>query len=572
MSTQPFVLPTYNNYGQIDPYQVYGYNGAGSGGFSPYYGGTDTSSTNFGTALDQNGQLVNPNASMEQIFAANRNQISDTGNLIGQEAGNELNYYGPLQEQDTAAENTALNNLAQNPGFTPQEAGQINVDYSQFNTTPDQYTAMAGDPNAPVSTLQQGQANEGAMLNQYQTDVGDTLGAYSSNLGGAVTNYGTGVTGSVMGTSGNVDTAVGGLQSGLQGAQGKFSGLDTAVSNPALGFDPNSTEKQMTDQDVNDIVTAAGTTVGNQFQSQKDALERAAAAQGNTSPEALAAMERDLTTQGAATAGDSMTNARIQAEQAQYQRAAGIEAQREGAVQTQAGLQATAATTEEAAAQAAAGQGGQAGIAAQEYLGGQGLQAEENIGAQGINEANTIGQANLGAVTNYGQFSTNTEAGMAGQLYGAQATAEQQGAQRAQQIGAMQYGEGTGSAQLTSQGAQTTGGARIAGQNAYISDVAGQQGMAQQGGEAAQQTQLGAYGTQTSGITQNATGQGSFETNKASLGDSAGKALTSLFEKGGVAMEPTVAKIAEHGPEMVVPINKLNRYKSSRYEDERMAA
>src|ERR1700744_6036779 len=373
MMSSPYVpLPYQTDVSQQNPYAIYGYNGAGSGGFSRSSGGTANSSQNFGTALGSDGQDVDPNASMEDIFAANRNQISNTGNLIGQEAGNELNYYQPLQQQYTSAENQALNNLAQTPGYTSQEAGQINTDYSQFNTSPDQW-------NQINSTLNSGMQGEGAMLNQYQSNLGGQLGQYQSNLSGTTGDYqsgvensaqqfGTGVQGALDSSGQSVNNAVGSLGQGLNAAQGPFGALNTAVNNPALGFDPNNTEQQMTDQDVNNLVTQAGTTVGDQFSAQKNAIAQAAAAQGNTSPEALAAMERDLTTQGAATAGDSMTNARIAAEQAQYQRAASIEGQREGATQTQAGLQATAATTEEAAAQAAAGMAGQTGVNAQEYL------------------------------------------------------------------------------------------------------------------------------------------------------------------------------------------------------------
>lgn len=575
MST--YTLPT-PDLSQQDPYALYGYYGAGSGGFSPYYGGTDTSSQNWGTAIGANGQDVNPNASMEDVFSANRNQISNTGNLIGQEAGNQLNYYGPLQQQYTSAENAALNQLQQTPGYTSQEAGQINTDYSQFNTSPDQWGAIN-------STVNNGVNNEGTTLNQYQSGLGGTLNNYGSQLGGATSAYQGGLTGGVNtlasdigGAEGANSTAVNGatsgLASGLNSAQSKFAPLDTAVNNPALGFDPNSTEKQMTDQDVNDITTAAGTTVGNQFQSQQDSIARAAAAQGNTSPEALAAMERDLTTQGAATAGDAMTSARINALQAQYQRAAGIEQQREGAVQTQTGLQATAATTEEAAAQAAAGQAGQANIGAQQFLsnegftgaqtvGEAGLEAAQMGGQAGINTANTMGQANIGALNSYYPAAVNEQNTMTGQQYSA-------GVNQAN----TQYAQGTGSAQLTSAGAQATGNARMQGQSAYRSGVAGQQGMAQQGGQAAQQAQLGAYGTQTSGLTGNASAQGSFETNKASLGDTAAKQVTNLWAKGGVATEPTIAKIAEHGPEMVVELpqsgGKMAPYKSSRYRSKQM--
>ena len=252
-----------NNPNAINPYALYGY--SGYGGFSPYSGGVDNSTQNFGAALGAGGQDVDPNASMENIFAANRNQISTTGNQIGQEAGNQLNYYGPLQQQYTGAENTALNNLAATPGFTPGEQGQINVDYSQFNTGNDGlggFTAQAGDPNAPVATVNQGVQGEGAMLNQYQGDLGSQLGQYSSNLGGAVSGYGTGAQTALAGAGTGVTGAVSGLQSGLTSAQGAFDPLNTAVNNPALGFDPNGTEKQMTDQDVNNLVTQAGTSAG----------------------------------------------------------------------------------------------------------------------------------------------------------------------------------------------------------------------------------------------------------------------------------------------------------------------
>lgn len=540
-------LPYYSDVSEQDPYSIYGYPGS-TNGFSPYSGGVENASQNWGVAIGAGGQDVNPNASMEDIFSANRNQISEEGNQIGQEAGNELNYYQPLQQQYTSAENAALNNLAQTPGYTPGEAGQINVDYSQYDTTPGQYAAITGDPNAPVSAVTSGTANEGAMLNQYQANLGGELAQYSGYLGGATDAYGAGVGG-----------AASGLEIGLEGAQGKFSGLDTAVSNPALGFDPNSTEKQMTNQDVQNLVTSAGTTVGNQFQAAKDQLEQRAAAQGNTSPEALAAEEMALTTQGAATAGDAMTNAQIAANNAQYQRAAGIEQQREGATQTQAGLEATAATTEEAAAQAAAGQAGQANIGAQ-----------ENIGAQQIGAANAIGQENVNAANTYGQYSTGEENTMTNQLYPAEATAEQLASQRAAQNAQMQYGEGTGSAQLTSGGAQTVGNARQAGLASYRSGVAGQQQGAQQGGESALQAQEGAYGTQTQGVNQAAGSQAGFEVGKPSLGDSLAKtALGSLvsgftggalsaaqqgsgmFGDGGVAYHSQIAKLGEKGPELV---------------------
>lgn len=517
---------------------IYGYSALPYGAWDPNANngqgnGPDTSQLGF--APSGNEADVDPNASMEKIYAANRDTINTTGNAIGQQAGNALNYYGGVQQNYQTAQNNALNQLQQTPGFNPGEAGQINVDYSQYNTTPGQYSAIAGDPNAPVQTLNNGVNTENTSTQQYGQNLGAQLGQAEQWSKGAADQFATGVGG-----------AASGLGSGLQSAQSKFAPLDTAVNNPALGFDPNGTEKQLTDSDVNDLVTSAGTTVGNQFGTAEDTLRRQAAAQGNTSPAAEAALRQQLVTQEAATAGDTMTNARIAALQAQYGRAQGIEGQREAATQAQTGFQATAATTEEAAAQAAAAQAGQANIGAQEAIGSNSQNVANNAGQQNINAANTYGQFNVG------QQNTQT-----GQQYGAQSTAEQLGAQRAQTSAQMQNQQGVTAAQDTSQGAQTVGNARIAGQGNYRTGVQGQQQLAQSGAQGAQQTQLGAYGTQTSGANTAASGQAGFEVNKPSFGDSLAKdtagSIANLFENGGMADEDMIAKVGERGPEMVVP-------------------
>lgn len=465
---------------------------------------------------------TDPNASMEDIYARNRSILSSGANNLNTVAGAQLNYYGTLQPRFQQAADTALNQLQETPGYTSQEAA-----------------AISGNPYQPVQTLVNNQEQgTGAMLNQYQAILGGQLGKYEGALGGATSAYGTGVRGAAQG-----------LSSGLASAQEKFAPLDTAVNDPSLGFDPNQTERQLSDQDVQDLQTQAMTSVGNQFRTAQDTLEHQAAAEGATSPAQLAALRQALITQQGATAGDAATNARIAALQAQYQRAAGIEQQREGAVQTQAGLRATAATTEEAAAQAAAAQAGMAHIG-----------AEQSIGQAGLTSAQNLGQAALAATGQYGQFSTTTADQMAKEQLAAQQQAEQQQSQRAQDV------------------AQT----RIGGQTQYRQGVAQQQGMAQQGGQAAVQTQLGTYQAATGGLNSAASGQGNFEVGKPSLGDTAGAALTKLFDAGGVATEPTNATIAEHGPEMVVPLKpksddwnavQLEQIRKSRYRPaERMAA
>lgn len=609
------------------------------GPYSPASTGAQQSSMGFD--VNYPNVNVNPNAPMENIFAQNRNNINTIGNFLGGQAGSQIPYYQNLQQTQQDAQNSALNNLWQTPGYNSQESAGIGADYSQYNTSPDQFgqeyltpgeqEGIRGDPNAPVQGVEQGLAGQGAMLNQYQGMLGAQLGAYGANLSGASDQFGaqtqggvnrmgqnvngalgryqSGVQGamgdyagginSAMGSyGGDVKGALGGMQSGVHGAsselssgldeaQSKFAGLDQAVYDPSLNFDPNNTEQQLTDQDVQNMRTQAGTSAGNQFRTAEDTLERDAAQAGNTSPASLAAMRERLVTQNASTAGDVENSAEIAAKQAQYERASGIEGQRLGAVQTRQGMRAQASTTEEAAAQAAAGLKGTAdiqselamgqtgvqalgalgqtgvgaaadlgktGVGAQQALGqtgvgaqmgmsAQDIAAQEAIGGMGFDAANLAGQANISGVTGYGQFSTNTLAGMTQQQWNAMSQAEQEAATRNAQIAQnrqatqtaqnnTQYAQGVGSQQATSAGQQAIGNARMTGQGQYRSGLATQQGMAQQGTQAAQQTQAGVYGTQTSGLNTNTQGQAAFENGKASFGDQFLGALGSTLGKG----------------------------------------
>lgn len=257
--------PNSDPYSGFDPLAN---NGAGNNPDTSQYSGFTGTGNEAISASDASSPASDPG--MQNILAANRDTINTTGNLIGQEAGNQLNYYGAQQADYTGAENSALNQLATTPGYT---AAQSN--------------AIMGNPNAAASQL----------------------------------------------------------GSELQTAQGAFNPLNTAVNNPNL---------QVSNQDVSNIETQAGETVGNQFRGAEDTLEQQAAAAGNTSPAALAAMRQQLLTQEGSSAGTAMANADIAAQQYQL-----------GATQQQTGLQATAATTEEAAAQAAASQTGNAQIAAE---------------------------------------------------------------------------------------------------------------------------------------------------------------------------------------------------------------
>lgn len=491
---------------------------------------------------------------MNNITTGQNAAVAGAGQ-INNEATSQLNYYSPLQQQSQQQEAAALADLNKTPGYTAPEASQINVDYGKYRTSqgdlnkqflnPGEQSGIAGDPNAPKGTMTAGTAAEGAQLN-----------AYGANLGGQVSNLDTNVSGGLTNESTNVAGANKNLDQGLAGAQDKFGKLDTVVGNKALGFDPNSTEKQLTDADVQQMKTAAGTRVGNQYRAAEDTLQQNAAAAGNTSPLALAAANARLQSQEASGQGDAETNADIAARQAQYSRASGIEGQRYGETANTTGIRAGAATTEEQAAQNAAALAGTTDVNSALRVGETGVQAAEMTGAAGINAANT-----------YGSTAVNQATNAANQNYGASATAEQEAAARAAalatnrqatqgNVNATTYGQGVQTAQDTAAGATAVGGARMAGQGAYRAGVTQQQGLAQEGGQNAIQAQNTALATRTSGITgagSNATSdQGNNQRN--SIVNQAATLGSAFLEKGGIITEPTIATVGEHGPEKIVPL------------------
>jgi hypothetical protein len=506
----------------------------------------------------------------------NNNYINEAGQQINQEAQGNLAYEGALQAGYTGNENQALNQLAQTPGYTPGEASQINANYSQFNTpqsalqseflTPTEQSAIAGNPNQPVGVATSGTNAEGALLNQTQQEYGGTLGQYDTQLGGATGAFQQQATGAASGLQNNLNTAVGGLGSGLQSAQSGFSSLNSAVNNPALAFDPNGTEKQITDAQVQQMATNAGQAVGAQYQTAEDQLQRQAAAAGNTSPLAIAAANARLQAQEASGEGNAESNAQIAALQAQQTQASSIEQQREGAAFQQTGLQAGAATTEQAQAQNAAALAGTQNIGAQETAGQANIAAEEAAGQAGINSANATNQAALSAVQNYGALAQNEASTAEQQNYGAASTAENEAAARAATLGTnrqaaqtnvnnTQYSQGTGSQQLTAAGAQATGNARIAGQNTYLNTVAGAGQQAQTGGQNAVSNQQNAFSTQASNLTAGTTALGQYRTQPSTTAAGEIKETNPVVvAKGGIFTKPTLAIVGESGPEFITRV------------------
>jgi hypothetical protein len=547
MATQPVspFNPPYAN-----PANIYG---------TPYAGNQTLLTGQYGNQAVPQGSTgvptynTDPNIGVTNILSQNNAETISGAQQINAEAQAEEGYYSPLQQQATTEENAALGQLQQTPGYTAPEASQINVNYGQFNTsagdlgkeflTPGETSAIQGDPNAPVQTMTAGTNAEGAQLNAYGANLGGNVNALDTGVGGQLSNYST----NLAGANTNLDT-------GVVGAANDFGALNAAVGNPALGN--QNQEQQLSNQDVQNMETAAGTTVGNMYRTSEDQLQRAAAAAGNTDPLALASANERLDAQSAAGEGDAEVQAQIAAENAQAGRASQIESQRYGEAANTAGLQAGAATTEQAQLQNAAALAGTTDV-----------QSAETMGQAGVNAAETTGLAGINAANTYGAQAINESETAGAQNYNAANTAEQEAAARAANIAGnrqatqtsvnnTEYGQGTNSAQLTAGGATNVGQTRIGGEAAYRAGVAGQQASAQQGGENAVTQQQNAYNTQTTGLNSSGSNRVEEETGniKGSATNQAASIISAIGKKGAIVTEPTKMMLGEDGPEKVIPL------------------
>jgi hypothetical protein len=447
-----------------------------------------------------------PDGRISRRFEQDAAQIIAGGERLDQAAGGAMDYWGNRMTEQGDLADRAYGELYQTPGYTPGEASQINVDYGQYRTPEwamegeylspqeqDWYKGAYGDAQRKA---EQGNESQGAMLNQYQR-----------NLSGQVGNYGRYTDEGLGELSGRTDSSIGRLRGGLDDAQGGFAELDSAVYDPSLEFDPSGSMKQLTDTDVNAIKTAAGRRVGNMYQNEADNVTRAASAGGPVSPMAVAAARARLANSSAAMQGDAEADANIAALQAQFDRAAGIEDRRIGAAQTRTGMRAQAATTKQSQAQRAAELAGMADLEANQNVGSQYLAARQRHGDVGIDAANQYGQFSTGTAGEMGDRST----GAAFNYADANRDVILNNQQSRSRVNDMRYGQGVDTAQMTSGGAQTVGNARREGGSEYRSGVAGQQELAQRGGQDALNTRANVYGTRTGALTANTGNRAQYE-------------------------------------------------------------
>jgi hypothetical protein len=219
-----------------------------------------------------------------------------TGGNLQNYLGNQANYYGNIQDAYRGQADQAYDQLAQTPGYNQQQSA-----------------AIMGNPNAGFGYYDPGQLQ--GQANNNAADLSGATQGYQQGLTGAAQGLGQGVTGAAGNLAGSLQGAagqaaqtlaqpagteanwLGGTYSYLRNQnEGALGGLQQGLGN---AIDPNklsvsnqfAQSYQMTPEQQQNIKNVAAQTVQGQYQKMSDELDRRAAAEGNSSPTALAAMK-----------------------------------------------------------------------------------------------------------------------------------------------------------------------------------------------------------------------------------------------------------------------------------------
>jgi hypothetical protein len=514
-----------------------------------------------GASFADNG-LVQTAQDNRNIALQEGGQLQNEGQTLYNETGSNTDYYSDQQKGYQDQADQAYGQLQQTPGYTDQEAAQIDPNFAQYQTGSDalnqQYltgaeqNAIAGNPAAAMGYYDPSQLTQ---FEQHGDQIQDDA---TQNLQGNLT-------GAQQAGASAADRTLTNEGSSLVSAFGDESaGLKAAVDPSQLGLSQGfSSNYLMTPGQQQDMVTAAGTTAGNQFRASEDQIQRQAAAQGNTSPAAVAAMTEQMDRDSAASAGDAMTEARIDASNAAAQRSQTEEQMRLGTAQDISSREQQNATTL-----------GNTQIQAAETYGQQGQQNDLAQEQAAMNAASEGGEAALStaARTSASDVALAQQEQQTGQTLAG--TADQEASQRATTLATnrqattgnvqnTQYNQGMQTAEAGSQAGQTVANERIAGQNTYRQYLGGQSNTMLNASQTARGQQIGAYGGQTSaygtqmGATNQATSTAVNANGQPGTADKIIGGITgaiSALEDGGAGKKGKLAIVGEHGPEWVGPL------------------
>lgn len=332
-------------------------------------------------------------------------------------------------------------------------------------------------------------------------------------------------------------------QGSLDASTGSLKGsLGAAIDPTQLGLsDEYKTNYNFGPEDQQAMIEDAGRTVGQGTAAVTDQLQRQSAAAGMNSPLALsAALDRQRQT-GAVASADAMTKARIQAKQLGLSTEQQKESTRLGTAQDVSSREMDAAKTVGAADQAN-----------QQFLTAGRASSGLQTGAAGLAEENTIAQ----------QQTQLTQAAELQQQQRAQAMAQNR-QQVNQSNQSAQFTRGSYQDQAESQRATQEATAARNDQTAARQDVRNEEQNAYNESNSKMAGQLQAFGATTGA------GQASQQNaiTAAQLPSTLQKIAQGLtgYAEGGIVNEPTMARLGEAGPEIVIKL-KPSQPKAMRYQ------
>lgn len=507
-----------------------------------------------------------------------RDLVQSKGDQLLQQQQDEIGGNEALRNDYRATLDRLYNPMAEGQGgYTPEEIEQIR--------------AQGGMPSA----LTDAQANGNFLTPEEQAGIKGDTGSYLRNFNPDQMSQDQTV------SAGRQRQAAADLQSSLKGAvnndalsqsgkfqqdsenqlgnnQGQFGTVLGAVGNNVRGaIDPSAVtvsdsflqDYNMSPEEEQRIVTGAGISAGAKDAAAVDAAERSARAAGS-SPEGVMAYRARMARAQAGDAGDAMTQARIKASEAAAARKLTGEQLREQGGQyltnvktgTEMGLGQEALTGEQ--------QLGQQALDQRNSVEQQRLTAEQAKTAANLNAATTGGQANLANEANINtqgrqqeQFNTTTGTGIAEAQDTANSARAGAVAGNRQTTGVnnqgTQFNQGKTLNDTASTRATGVANTRLGAQTQGLNYYQGQNTQANQNAENNQNREVSTYGTQAgagNAATSNAVGASQTPTTLDKvLGGVAGGlgAAASFLDDGGVATDPTLAVVGEHGPEWIGP-------------------
>jgi hypothetical protein len=468
------------------------------------------------------------------------------------------------------AMNSAYGDLQQNPGYTPEEAGNITRDgqYNSLATTPDEFNSlnptgdesagMKGDPSSYFNfynpqafddTTQNSAQMQNAQLERAQGGIDSANRGLESRYGQAIDPNRLRASGAYGNEqSAELNATTGSLGAAQSNATGR---MDSALANPGLDTTAEY-ERQagMSDAEVDQARQAAERNIGTQYGAAMDAVKRNAAASGNASPLAVGAATDRLMSHQAVASADAATDAGLAARQAQRNAASGVQQTKLGAAQYKTGagmqagqylggLQSQNAQYLGNAALNATQQKENTRLGAEQNLAGMNMSAANSLGQNQLQGAEYMGNSGLNAVQNWTGQQLDAQKYKQGLGTGIQQSAEQTG--RIARRSSTAFGRATrstASRRSTGRAWGSTGSPRTtrrsrmrgaAGQQENRQWLTGQTGQALGATQTNNQQRIGNYGVMAGAMNNNAGQWGNYQLEKAKQ--------PGLFDKivGGVA-------------------------------------